>query len=67
MMIVNILPVRRPPKTFSNREDTINVTITTIYYLCDEFLKALRHQDDPQSHLSTAEVIPILCNTGSEM
>jgi hypothetical protein len=34
-------------------------TITTIYYLCDEFLKALRHRDDPQSHLSTAEVMTV--------
>ena len=35
-------------------------TITTIYYLCDEFLKALRHrQDDPQVRLSTAEVMTV--------
>lgn len=37
----------------------MNDTITTIYYLCDEFLKALRHQDDPQAHLSTAEVMSV--------
>ena len=23
-------------------------TITTTYYLCDEFLKAIGHHDDPQ-------------------
>ena len=26
----------------------MNHTITTIYYLCDEFLKAIRYRDDPQ-------------------
>jgi hypothetical protein len=34
-------------------------TITTIYYLCDEFLKAIRHPDDSQVHLSTAEVMTV--------
>ena len=34
-------------------------TITTIYYLCDEFLKAIRLRDDPQVHLSTAEVMSV--------
>lgn len=34
-------------------------TITTIYYLCDEFLKAIRHRDDSQVHLSTAEVMTV--------
>lgn len=34
-------------------------TITTIYYLCDEFLKAVRHRDDSQVHLSTAEVMTV--------
>ena len=34
-------------------------TITTIYYLCDEFLKAICHRDDPQVHLSTAEVMTV--------
>jgi hypothetical protein len=37
----------------------VDDTITTIYYLCDEFLKAIRHRDDPQVHLSTAEVMTI--------
>jgi hypothetical protein len=32
-------------------------TITTTYYLCDEFLKAIGHHDDPQVRLSTAEVM----------
>ncbi len=32
-------------------------TITTTYYLCDEFLKAVGHRDDPQVRLSTAEVM----------
>jgi hypothetical protein len=35
-------------------EDTI-----TTYYLCDEFLKAIGHRDDPQVRLSTAEVMTI--------
>ncbi len=34
-------------------------TITTIYCLCDEFLKATGHRDDPQARLSTAEVMTI--------
>ena len=34
-------------------------TITTTYYLCEEFLKATGHRDDPQVLLSTAEVITI--------
>jgi hypothetical protein len=34
-------------------------TITTTYYLCDEFLKAIGHHDDPQVQLSTAEVMTI--------
>ncbi|HET7478976.1 MAG TPA: IS982 family transposase [Rubrobacteraceae bacterium] len=34
-------------------------TITTTYYLCDEFLKAVGHRDDPQARLSTAEVMTV--------
>ena len=34
-------------------------TITTTYYLCEEFLKATGHRDDPQVLLSTAEVMTI--------
>lgn len=34
-------------------------TITTIYCLCDEFLKAIRHKDDPQVRLTTAEVMTV--------
>ena len=34
-------------------------TITTTYYLCDEFLKAIGHRDDPQVRLSTAEVMSV--------
>jgi hypothetical protein len=32
-------------------------TIITTYYLCNEFLKAIGHRDDPQVRLSTAEVM----------
>jgi hypothetical protein len=32
-------------------------TITTTYYLCEEFLKAVGHLDDRQARLSTAEVM----------
>ena len=41
-------------------------TIITIYCLCDDFLKAIRHRhDDPQTRLSTAEVmtIPLVAST----
>jgi hypothetical protein len=40
-------------------------TITTIYYLCDELLKAIRHRDDPQAKLSSAEVmtVPLVAST----
>lgn len=34
-------------------------TIITTYYLCDEFLKAIGHQDDQQVRLSTAEVMSV--------
>ena len=34
-------------------------SIITTYYLCDEFLKAIGHHDDPQVRLSTAEVMTI--------
>ena len=37
----------------------MDVTITTIYCLCDAFLKAMNHRpDDPQARLSTADVTP---------
>ena len=32
-------------------------TIITTYYLCEEFLEAIGHRDDPQVRLSTAEVM----------
>ena len=40
-------------------------TITTIYYLCDELLKATGHRDDLQVKLSSAEVmtIPLVAST----
>ncbi len=41
-------------------------TITTIYCLCDDFLKAIsHHRDDPRTRLSTAEVmtIPLVAST----
>ncbi len=34
-------------------------TIITTYYLCEEFLKAIGHHDDPQVRLSTAEVMSV--------
>lgn len=35
----------------------MDVTITTIYCLCDDFMKAMNHRpDDPQARLSTADV-----------
>ena len=37
----------------------MNNTITTIYCLCDDFLKAMRHRDDPQVRLFTAEVMTV--------
>jgi hypothetical protein len=43
----------------------LNDTIITIYCLCDDFLKAMHHFDDPQVQLSTAEVmsVPLLAAT----
>ena len=35
----------------------MDTAITAIYCLCDDFLKALRHQEDPQCTMSDAEVI----------
>ena len=43
----------------ANREDALEDTITTIYCLCEEFLKATAHRDDPQVRLSTAEVMTV--------
>ncbi len=37
----------------------MDYTITTIYCLCDDFLKAMHHRDDPQLRLSTAEVMTV--------
>jgi Transposase DDE domain len=34
-------------------------TITTIYCLCEDFLKAMRRFDDPQVRLTTAEVMTV--------
>jgi MFS-type transporter involved in bile tolerance (Atg22 family) len=34
-------------------------TITTIYCLCDDFLKATGYRDNPQVRLSTAEVMSV--------
>lgn len=34
-------------------------TITTIYYLCDEFLKIMEYCDDDQATLSSAEVMTV--------
>jgi hypothetical protein len=34
-------------------------TIITTYYLCEEFLKAIGHNDDQQARLSTAEVMSV--------
>lgn len=58
-MTANILPIRRPTKTFPDREDELEDTITTTYCLCDEFLKATGHRDDPQTRLSSAEVMTV--------
>jgi hypothetical protein len=39
--IVNILQIRRPPKTFSlYREDEMDDTMIVIYCLCEEVLEA---------------------------
>ena len=40
-------------------------TITTIYCLCDDFLKAVGHRDDLQVTMSTAEVmtVPLVAST----
>lgn len=34
-------------------------TITTIYCLCDDLLRALHHKDDPQTRVSAAEVMMV--------
>lgn len=34
-------------------------TIATIYCVCDDLLKALHHQDDPQTKLSSAQVMTV--------
>lgn len=34
-------------------------TIVTIYCLCDDFLKAIEHRDDPQTKLTTAQAMTV--------
>jgi hypothetical protein len=66
ILLNNILPIGRALKPSLDREDEMDDTITTIYCLCDEFLKAMPHRrDDPQARLSTAEVmtIPLVAST----
>src|SRR5215210_1798019 len=46
-------------KPSPNREDIMDDTIITVYCLCDEFLKAIHHEDDPQVRLTTAEVMTV--------
>lgn len=46
-------------KPSPNREDTIDHTIITTYYLCNEFLAAVGHHDNQQVRLSTAEVMSV--------
>jgi hypothetical protein len=68
MMIVNILPIRRPHNLLKPGGHYVDDTITTIYcLLCDEFLKAIDHRDDPQLRLTTAEVmsVPLVATTFS--
>ena len=35
----------------------MDLTITTIYCVCDEFSKAMSLRDDPQARMTTAEVM----------
>lgn len=37
----------------------MDLTITTIYCVCDEFSKAMGLRDDPQARLSTAEIMSV--------
>jgi hypothetical protein len=37
----------------------MDLTITSIYCVCEEFSKAMGLRDDPQARLSTAEVMTI--------
>jgi hypothetical protein len=46
-------------KTFFGSGGQMDDTMTTIYCLCEEFLKATGHRDDPQAYLSTAEVMTV--------
>lgn len=43
----------------------MQLTITTIYCLCDDLLRALHHRDDPQTRVSSAEVmlVPLVACT----
>jgi hypothetical protein len=39
--VVPYLDKQHPPDSLENREDTVDDTITTIYCLCDDFLRAI--------------------------
>jgi hypothetical protein len=41
------------------REASLALNAVTIYCVCDDLLRAMRHRDDRQCHLSCAEIIMV--------
>ena len=67
MRIFNILPIRRPPKTFPlDREDELDDATVTIYYLREEFLEAIPRCEGGRSvHLEQLrEVLIVVYGSG---
>jgi hypothetical protein len=51
--------VRISENQLTEGETLMEIDIIIIYVICDEFLRAMNHHDDPQAHMSDAEVMTV--------
>lgn len=57
MFFLYVLSFSCPEKYSRIQEKTMEIEIITIYCRCEDFLISVGHKDDPQSRMSTAEVM----------
>jgi hypothetical protein len=57
MLNGSIFPIAK--RSTFNRENTMQDTIIIIYCSCDDLLKVMKYRDDPQTKLSSAEVMTV--------
>lgn len=57
MFPLYVLSFSCPEKYSRIQEETMELEIITIYCCCEDFLVSVGHKDDPQSRMSTAEVM----------